>query len=59
MRRRAVSALQSLPDGSGVPLLIRLVKTNGDPEVRKQAMNTLQRSQDSRAVAFFEDVLKH
>ena len=59
VRRRAVSALQNMPDGEGVPLLIQLVKTTKDAEVRKQAMNSLGQSHDTRAMAFFEDVLKH
>ena len=59
VRRRAVSTLQNMPDGEGVPLLIQLVKTTKDPEVRKQAMNSLGQSHDTRAMAFFEDVLKH
>lgn len=59
VRRRAVSSLQNMPDGEGVPLLIQLVKTTKDAEVRKQAMNSLGQSHDTRAMAFFEDVLKH
>ncbi len=58
VKRRAVSALLSLPDGEGVPLLIEVVKTTQDPEVRKQAMTTLGNSRDPRATAFFEEVLK-
>ncbi|HEX3743545.1 MAG TPA: HEAT repeat domain-containing protein [Bryobacteraceae bacterium] len=58
VRRRAVDALGSLPDGAGVPALIQLVKSSKDPDVRKQAMNRLQNSHDSRAEAFFEEVLK-
>jgi len=58
VKRRAVSALLSLPDGEGVPILIEVVKTTQDPEVRKQAMNTLGGSRDPRATAFFEEVLK-
>jgi hypothetical protein len=59
VRRRAVSTLQNMPDGEGIPLLIQLVKTTKDAEVRKQAMNSLGQSHDTRAMAFFEDVLKH
>ena len=59
VKRRAVSALQNMPDGEGVPLLIQLVKTTKDGEVRKQAMSSLGQSHDTRAMAFFEDVLKH
>ena len=58
VRRRAVDALASRPDGAGVPALIQLVKTSKDADVRKQAMNKLQNSHDSRAEAFFEEVLK-
>jgi len=58
VKRRAVSALVSIPDGEGIPLLIEVVKTTQDPEVRKQAMNTLGSSRDPRATAFFEEVLK-
>jgi hypothetical protein len=47
-----------LPDGAGVPALIQLVKSSKDLDVRKQAMNKLQNTHDSRAEAFFEEVLK-
>ena len=43
----------------GIPVLIQMVKTTQNAEVRKQAMNTLQNSRDPRAVAYFEEVLKH
>ncbi len=59
VRRHAVSVLNQLPDGAGVPVLIQMVKTTQNAEVRKQAMNTLQQSRDPRALAFFEEVLKH
>lgn len=60
VKRHAVSALNQLPDGAGVPLLIQMVRsTQTAADVRKQAMTTLQQSRDPRAVAFFEDVLKH
>jgi HEAT repeat protein len=58
VKRRAISALQYLPDGEGIPLLIQLAKTSHDAEVRKQAMSSLGQSRDERAIAFFEDVLK-
>ena len=58
VKRRAVSALNQLPDGEGIPLLIQVVKTTPNAEVRKQAMSTLGQSRDPRAVAFFEEVLK-
>jgi len=58
VQRRAISTLNSLPDGEGVPLLIQVIKTTKNAEVKKQAMNTLQSSRDPRALAFFEDVLR-
>jgi hypothetical protein len=59
IRRRAVSALTSVPEGAGIPVLIELVKTARDAAIRKQAMNSLQQSRDPRALEFFEEVLKH
>ncbi len=58
VQRRAVTALQQLPDGQGIPLLIQTVKTTKSEPVRKAAMNSLKNSQDPRALAFFEEVLK-
>jgi hypothetical protein len=58
VQRRAISTLNSLPDGEGIPLLIQVIRTTKSAEVRKQAMNTLQGSRDPRALVFFEDVLK-
>lgn len=58
IRERALSTLGSMPDGQGVPLLIELAKTGSTPDVRKQAMRSLQNTRDPRALAFFEQVLK-
>jgi hypothetical protein len=58
VQRRAISTLNSLPDGDGIPLLIQVIKTTKNADVRKQAMNTLQGSHDPRALSFFEDVLR-
>ena len=58
VQKRAVSVLQNLPDGEGIPYLINVVKNTKSPEVRKQAMSNLRSSRDPRALAFFEDVLK-
>lgn len=58
VQRRAISTLNSLPDGEGIPLLIQVIKTTKNADVRKQAMNTLQGSHDPRALAFFEAVLR-
>jgi hypothetical protein len=58
VQRRAITTINSLPDGEGVPLLIQVIKTTKDNQVRREAMNALQGSRDPRAIAFFEDVLK-
>jgi HEAT repeat protein len=57
VKKKAVFALSQLPKEEGVPMLIQVAKTNRNPEVRKQAMFWLGQSGDSRALAFFQDVL--
>ena len=56
--KRAVNSLASLSDGTGIPELIRLVKTSKNAEVRKEAMRALSRAHDERATAFLEQVLR-
>ena len=58
MKKKAVFALSQLPKDEGVPLLIKVAETHRSYEVRKQAMFWLGQSQDPRALAFFEAVLK-
>jgi HEAT repeat protein len=58
VKERAVFALQQLPNGEGVPLLIEVAKANPDPQVRKKAMFWLGQSKDPRALEFFAQVLK-
>ena len=58
VKKKAVFALQQLPDGQGVPMLIQVARTNKNPAVRKQAMFWLGQSNDPRALAFFEEILK-
>lgn len=57
VKKKAVFALTQMPEGEGVPLLIQVVKTNRNPEVRKQAMFWLGQSKDQRALSFIEEVL--
>lgn len=59
IKKRAVFALTQLPKDDGVPLLIQVARTNKNPAVRKQAMFWLGQSKDPRALAFFEEILKH
>jgi HEAT repeat protein len=58
VKKKAVFALQQLPNGEGVPMLIQVARVNRNPAVRKQAMFWLGQSNDPRALAFFEEVLK-
>jgi hypothetical protein len=58
VREKAVFALSQLPADEGVPLLIKVARTHRDPEVRKKAIFWLGQSEDTRALAFFEQILK-
>ena len=58
VKKHAVFSLSQLPKDEGVPLLIQTARNNRNPEVRKQAVFWLGQSQDGRALAFFEEVLK-
>jgi hypothetical protein len=58
VKEQAVFALNQLPDGRGIPLLIEVAKNNPDPAVRKKAMFWLGQSKDQRAANFFAEVLK-
>jgi hypothetical protein len=53
-----VFSLSQLPKDEGVPLLIRTARENRNTAVRNQAMFWLGQSQDPRALAFFEEVLR-
>jgi hypothetical protein len=58
VKKKAVFALSQLPKAEGVPLLIQVARTNRNAAVRKQAIFWLGQSNDPRALAFFEEVLK-
>jgi HEAT repeat protein len=58
MKRSAVFALSQLPRDEGVPLLIQVARSNKNPDVRKQAFFWLGQTNDPRALAFFEEVLR-
>ena len=60
VREQAVFALSQRPHDEGVPALIRIVRENPDPELRKKAIFWLGQSDDPRALALFEELLtKH
>ncbi len=58
VKKKAVFALSQLPKGEGVPLLIQVARTNSNPAVRKQALFWLGQSNDPRALAFIEEILR-
>ena len=57
VREQAVFALSQRPREEGVPALIRIARTHGDPEIRRKAIFWLGQSHDPRALALFEDLL--
>jgi HEAT repeat protein len=58
VKKKAVFALSQMPKDEGVPKLIEVAQSNRNSEVRKQAMFWLGQSQDPRALAFFEKILR-
>jgi hypothetical protein len=58
IRKQAVFALSQRPPDEGVPVLIRIARTNRYPELRKTALFWLGQSEDPRALALFEEILR-
>jgi len=59
VKKKALFALSQMPKDEGVPKLIEVAEKNKNPEVQKQAMFWLGQSEDPRALAFFERVLRN
>jgi hypothetical protein len=57
IRKHAVFALSQRPAEEGVPVLIRIARTNRHPELRKTALFWLGQSEDPRAISLFEELL--
>lgn len=57
VRLQAVFALSRRPADESVPELLRIARTHRDPEMRRQAAFWLGRTNDPRALAWFETVL--
>ena len=57
VRESAVFALSQLSDDQGVPALIRIARSNKDPEIRRKALFWLGQSDDPRALDLFEELL--
>jgi HEAT repeat protein len=58
IRKQAVFALSQRERNEGVPALIRVARTNPDPELRKTALFWLGQSEDPRALDLFEEILR-
>jgi HEAT repeat protein len=58
VRLQAVFALSQRPDNQGVPMLVRIGRSNPDPQLRKTALFWLGQSDDPRALALFEEILR-
>jgi hypothetical protein len=58
LRKQAVFALSQRPASEGVPALIRIARTNRDPELRRTALFWLGQSEDPRALDLFEEILR-
>jgi hypothetical protein len=58
VKKKAVFALSQLPKDESVPQLIHVADTNSNPAIRKEAFFWLGQSQDPRALAYLEQVLK-
>ena len=58
IRKQAVFALSQRPADEGVPILIRIARSNRHPELRKSALFWLGQSEDPRALTLFEEILR-
>jgi HEAT repeat protein len=58
VKKRAVFALSQLPKEESVPQLVRVADTNSNFAIRKEAIFWLGQSNDPRAIAYIEAVLK-
>lgn len=58
VREHAVFALSQRPPDEGVPALIRIARSNPHPELRRKALFWLGQSEDPRALALFEEILR-
>lgn len=58
VKKKAVFALSQLPKDESIPQLIHVADTNSNLAVRKEAFFWLGQSQDPRALAYLEQILK-
>jgi len=58
IRKQAVFALSQHSGDAGVSALLRIARSNPDPELRKTALFWLGQSEDPRALDLFEEILR-
>jgi hypothetical protein len=58
VRKQAVFSLSQRSTEEAVPALIRIARSNPDPELRKTALFWLGQSDDPRALDLFEEILR-
>jgi hypothetical protein len=58
VRKRVVTGIGRLPNNAGIPALIDLARTSKSDVVRKAAVSALSQSNDPRAIALMEEILK-
>ena len=58
VREHAVFALSQRPGDEGVPALVRIARSGPHPELRRKALFWLGQSDDPRALALFEELLR-
>jgi hypothetical protein len=58
VKKKAVFAISQLPKDESVPQLVHIADTNANFQIRKEAIFWLGQSQDPRALAYIESVLK-
>jgi hypothetical protein len=58
VRKHAIFALSQRPSDEGVPALINIARTNRHAELRKTALFWLGQTEDPRAIALFEEILR-
>jgi len=57
IRESAIFALSQLSDEAGVPILINIVRTHPDPDLKRKAIFWLGQSDDPRVLELFEELL--
>ena len=58
VRKQAIFALSQRSHDEGVPALIRIARASPDAELRKTALFWLGQTEDPRALALFEEILR-